>query len=332
MQVLFYLVLAGSVINRMAVHVQHIALPFVNDRHRHMRSETERRIIVPVGQHRTVPDGGMPPGKLPYLPHIIGCQRQGILSFAVLKQQYAVGQRGDIHMQLLAYFGQQPPVYPPDRHPLDTVGVEFGPVRHKHASFVRRCLIRIHNAVERDSARFLCQVGIFEQFYGIIDEIRFRFSQCHTVGRHHHLLVLEARSYVGHTASGQQQVVPVDPSTIPGLLPLFQPSVFQDGGVILDQLKPVAFALDDQKRIHIVHGAHFILPARTQVGCPRLVGKDNPRVMLEQRQAAGGFHAFDGIVPYIFAGDILHACKTVYRSAGRQTDNASANPSSFQQN
>lgn len=59
-------------------------------------------------------------------------------------------------------------------------------------------------------------VGIFEQFYGIMDEIRFRFSQCRAVGRHHHLLVLEARSYVGHTASGQQQVVPVDPSAIPG--------------------------------------------------------------------------------------------------------------------
>ncbi|WP_333492299.1 hypothetical protein [Phocaeicola coprocola] len=56
----------------MPVDVQHIALPFVYDRHRHMRSETERRIIVPVGQHRAVPDGGLVIGELQFLSHLIG--------------------------------------------------------------------------------------------------------------------------------------------------------------------------------------------------------------------------------------------------------------------
>ena len=56
----------------MPVDVQHIALPFVYDRHRHMRSETERRIIVPVGQHWAVPDGGLVIGELQFLSHLIG--------------------------------------------------------------------------------------------------------------------------------------------------------------------------------------------------------------------------------------------------------------------
>ena len=148
-------------------------------------------------------------------------------------------------MELLFGSGQQPPVHPSDGGLPDTVCIKLRFVRHEDTSFVRSCLIRIHDTVEWDFARFLRQVGIFKQLYGIVGKIGIGIGKRQGVGQHDHLLVLESRNDIGKAAPGQQQVVLVDPPAILGLLPLFQPLVFQDGGVVSDQPEPVTFSFDD---------------------------------------------------------------------------------------
>ena len=44
----------SPVIDWIAVDIQHIAFPFVDDRHRKPGFEAEARVIVPVGQYRAV--------------------------------------------------------------------------------------------------------------------------------------------------------------------------------------------------------------------------------------------------------------------------------------
>ena len=227
-------------------------------------------------------------------------------------------------MQLLSECGEQPVVYPPDIRLCDAVRIQHGAVRNQGARAVRRFPVRIDQAVKRYLPCFLCQVRVFKQPDGIIVEILTGRCQCRRIIQQDYLFVFQPRYNVRYAASCQQQVALVYPAAIVGFLPLFQLPVFQDGRVILNQAEPVPLAFDDQKRIHVFHTFHLVLPAGALVGHPRFMGEDNPRIVFEQGQAAGCLHTLCGVVPYIFTGHVLHPCEAVYRSAGDQADDASA--------
>ena len=179
-------------------------------------------------------------------------------------------------MELLFGGGQQASVYPSDDSMPYAVCVKLRLVCHEDASFVFRYLIRIYDTVKWNLASLLCQVCIFEQFYGVVGKIRFWGGQCHAVVQHDHLFVFESGNNVGKAAPGQQQVVLVDPSAVFCLFPFFQFPVFQNGWVVLNDSEPVSFSLDDEKCVHVFHRLHLVLSARAQIGRSCFIGKDNP--------------------------------------------------------
>ena len=72
LQVLLYLVFESPVIDWIAVDIQHIAFPFVDDRHRKPGFEAEARVIVPVGQYRAVADSRLAGRKLQFPLQVVG--------------------------------------------------------------------------------------------------------------------------------------------------------------------------------------------------------------------------------------------------------------------
>ena len=67
-----YLVFESPVIDWIAVDIQHIAFPFVDDRHRKPGFEAEARVIVPVGQYRAVADSRLAGRKLQFPLQVVG--------------------------------------------------------------------------------------------------------------------------------------------------------------------------------------------------------------------------------------------------------------------
>ena len=72
LQVLLYLVFESPVIDWIAVDIQHIAFPFIDDRHRKPGFEAEARVIVPVGQYRAVADSRLAGRKLQFPLQVVG--------------------------------------------------------------------------------------------------------------------------------------------------------------------------------------------------------------------------------------------------------------------